>query len=326
MIVNAVLAAAVPTLIYSLIIWWLDRYEKEPLPLILAAFFWGAVPAIALAVVFEFVLAVPIERSPLGPGAASWGLAPLVEEVLKALALAGLFLWARSEFDGALDGIVYGALIGFGFSMTENTLYFISYGDVGGLFWVRSVLFGLNHAFFTSLVGLAFGAVRYHKNPLMLWMAVLAGLTLAVMFHAAHNYLTTAFQAAGFVYSWFVQASGVLVVLAIAVLAWRNELRWLRDELGEEVRAGTISARDYETVTSSVGRARRETSALLTGSWTRFRHVRQLHHLITELAFCKSKQRLADAYQDCSEIDRLRRAIIGLRESLEHWSGRAVER
>lgn len=317
MLVHAILAAVVPTLIYSFIIWWLDRYEKEPLPLILAAFFWGAVPAIALAVVFEFVLAVPIERSPLGPGSASWGLAPVVEEVLKALALAGLFLWARNEFDGPLDGIVYGALIGFGFSMTENALYFVNYGDTGGLFWVRGVLFGLNHALFTSMVGLAFGAVRFHKSPLMLWMAVLAGLTLAVMFHAAHNYLTTAFQAAGMVYSWFVQASGVLVILAIAALAWRNELRWLRDELGDEVRAGIISADDYMAATSSAGRLRREASALLTGGFTRFLQTRRLHYLITELAFCKSKQRLADRFQDCNDADKLRHKIVALRESLE---------
>lgn len=321
MLVRAILAAVIPTLIYSLIIWWLDRYEKEPLPLILAAFFWGAVPAIALALLVEFVFAMPVEQSPLGPGSASWGLAPVVEEVLKALALGGLFLWAQDEFDGMLDGIVYGALIGFGFSMTENALYFIRYEDVGGLFWMRSVFFGLNHAFFTSLVGLAFGAVRFRKSPLMLWMAVLAGLTLATMFHAAHNYLTTVFESTGLVYSWLVQASGVLVVLAIAVLAWRHELSWLRDELGDEVGTGVISAQDYAAVSSSTGRLRRESSALFTGGIVRFWRVRRLHYLITELAFCKSKQRLADPLQDCAQIDQLRRAVVDLRESLKEGTG-----
>ena len=36
-----------------------------------------------------------------------------------------LFLLVRNEFDNVLDGVVYGAVIGFGFAMTENTLYFI---------------------------------------------------------------------------------------------------------------------------------------------------------------------------------------------------------
>src|SRR5689334_14710752 len=96
---SAILAAAIPTAIYSLLLWWLDRYEKEPLSLILAAFLWGALPAIALAVVFELVLAAPLERSPIGPAMAAWGLAPLVEEPIKGLALVGLYRFARYEFD-----------------------------------------------------------------------------------------------------------------------------------------------------------------------------------------------------------------------------------
>src|SRR5262245_14393155 len=150
---TAILATAIPTAIYSLLLWWLDRYEKEPLSLILIAFLWGALPAIALALLFELVLAAPLERSPIGPGIVTWGLAPLVEEPIKALALVGLYRFARYEFDGPLDGIVYGALVGFGFSMTENLLFFLRYTDLDQLFWVRSVLFGMDHAFFTSLVG-----------------------------------------------------------------------------------------------------------------------------------------------------------------------------
>src|SRR5262245_30980549 len=163
-VVIAFLAAAIPTAIYSLLLWWLDRYEKEPLSLIMIAFLWGALPAIALALLFELILAAPLEHSPIGPGATQWALAPLVEEPIKALALIGLFLFARHEFDGPLDGIVYGALVGFGFSMTENLLFFLQHGALDGALWIRGVLFGLNHAFFTCLVGLALGAARYERS------------------------------------------------------------------------------------------------------------------------------------------------------------------
>src|SRR5512144_597912 len=118
----AILAAAVPALVYGWLIWWLDRYEKEPLWLIAVAFLWGSLPAIGLSVLFEVVLQVPLASSTIGPDLASWGLAALVEEPIKALALVGLFLFMRREFDGPLDGIVYGSLVGFGFSMTENAL------------------------------------------------------------------------------------------------------------------------------------------------------------------------------------------------------------
>ena len=37
--------AFVPAFIMAMFIYWLDRYEKEPLALLGAAFFWGAVVA-----------------------------------------------------------------------------------------------------------------------------------------------------------------------------------------------------------------------------------------------------------------------------------------
>jgi protease PrsW len=313
--ISVFLAAAIPTAIYSLLLWWLDRYEKEPLPLILAAFLWGALPAIALAVLFELVLATPLEHSPLGPGVATWGLAPLVEEPVKALALVGLFYFARQEFDGPLDGIIYGALIGFGFSMTENLLYFLRYASSDTLFWVRSVFFGMNHALFTSMVGLALGAVRYDRSRWRNVLALLGGLALAILFHALHNF-AVGYQFAGLLLSWLIESSGVLVVLAVAVIAWRNERRWMEEELGEEVGTGVLAARDYAEITSSPLRTRRQIAALLAGGWPRYRQVRRLHHLATKLAFRKSQARLHDDSHPTDACDRLRREIVALRTAL----------
>jgi RsiW-degrading membrane proteinase PrsW (M82 family) len=315
-ILTAILAAAIPTAIYSLLLWWLDRYEKEPLSLILVAFLWGALPAIAIAVVFELVLAAPLERSPFGPTVAAWGLAPLVEEPIKALALVGLFRFARQEFDGPLDGIVYGALVGFGFSMTENLLYFLRYADLDTLFWVRGVFFGLNHAFFTSLIGLSLGVVRYGRSRRLNMLAFAGGLALAILFHALHNFAVQ-YQFPGLLLSWLIQSGGVLVVLAVAALARRNERRWMEQELGEEVRAGVLTANDYTEIISPPLRVRRQLEALLLGGLTRYRQVRRLHHLTTELAFRKSQLRLHDDCHPADECSRLRAAILELRAQLQ---------
>ncbi|HEU5100815.1 MAG TPA: PrsW family intramembrane metalloprotease [Roseiflexaceae bacterium] len=313
----AILAATIPTIIYGTLVWWLDRYEKEPAWLIAAAFLWGSLPAIALAVLFELGLQIPLVRSPLAPDLAAWGLAPLVEEPIKALALVGLFLWARREFDGPLDGIVYGSLVGFGFSMTENLLYFLRYSDeISALFWLRGVFFGLNHALFSSMVGLALGAVRYRRSRPATQLVFSLGLALAILFHALHNYATR-YQFTGLFFSWLVQSSGVLVVLAIAVLAWRNERRWIEQELGDEVRAGVISAADYAEIASPARRVRRQIRTLLTGGWARYRQTRRLHQLATELAFCKSQLRLDDRFRTCDERDQLRGELTALRALIE---------
>lgn len=315
-ILIAILAAVVPTAIYTLLIWWLDRYEKEPIPLLAAAFLWGSLPAVVLTLVFSVGLTAPIANSPLGPEATTWGLAPLVEEPIKAVALVALFLFARSEFDGPLDGIVYGALVGFGFSMTENLLFFLHYpADFGALFWLRSVFFGLNHALFTSIVGLALGAVRYAPQRWLGYVALPLALLLAILLHGLHNYAVGG-QILGMAFSWIVQSTGVLVVLAVALLAWQHEQTWMEQELGEEVALGVISAADYAETLSAPRRTRALLHAFWNGGLNHCRRVHLLHHLMTELAFCKYQLRVGDRFQHSAERDRLRREIVALRASL----------
>ena len=41
-ILVSLVASVVPTILYVLVIWRIDRYEKEPLKLLAAAFLWGA--------------------------------------------------------------------------------------------------------------------------------------------------------------------------------------------------------------------------------------------------------------------------------------------
>lgn len=312
----AIFAAIVPTLLYTLLIWWLDRYEKEPLPLLVAAFLWGSLPAIVLALVVEVVLEVPVARSPLGPAATSWFLAPVVEETVKALALVALFIFARREFDGILDGIVYGALVGFGFSMTENLLFFVSRpDDVSVLFWLRGVFFGFNHALFTSIVGLAMGAVRYAPQRWLGYIAVPASLVVAIFLHGLHN-VAVGYQLLGIAFSWVVQSSGVVTVLAVALLAWTHEQRWIEEELGEEIALGTISSADYAEVISAPRRTRAHLRALFGHGLDHYLRSRRLHHLMTELAFCKYQLRVGDRFQDHAERERLRHEIVMLRAAI----------
>ena len=87
-----VVLSFVPALLYATVLWWLDRYEKEPLALLAVAFLWGAVPSVILALIMEVVLDAPLTAIQssnqltyelLGASV----VAPFVEEAVKALAL-----------------------------------------------------------------------------------------------------------------------------------------------------------------------------------------------------------------------------------------------
>ena len=299
----------IPTLLYVWLLWWLDRYEKEPLSLLVAVFFWGAVPAVALALLAESdVYAAPFGRQV----ATSVWLAPLVEEPLKALALVGIFIFFRYEFDGILDGIIYGSLIGFGFSMSENALYFYREGGaLSSLLWSRIILFGFNHALYTSIVGVTLGLIRYDKRSWIGWIAFPGSLLLAMAFHALHNEVS-GYHFPGVLLAWVIDSSGVFVVVLVAVIAWRHEQHWIESELIEEVQHGLISFQMYEVIHSSQRRVQEQWNALTHGGWLAFRATRKLHHLLTELAFLKYQLRIGDCYCRPQDIESLRTQILEL--------------
>jgi RsiW-degrading membrane proteinase PrsW (M82 family) len=303
-LVVAILGALVPTALYALFVWWLDRYEKEPLWLLVLAFLWGAGPAAFLSFALEQIVALAFVA--LGGGGQVANLlnlgigAPLVEESLKAIALIGLVVIFYHEFDDVLDGIIYGAMIGFGFALTENIVgYFLPIlrreAVSAGLAFVfmRTVVFGANHAFWTGIVG---AAVGYARLTTIWWRLVVpgGGWALAVLLHSLHNIGTSMMQegvclplAVSLVVSW----GGLVLLLMVAALALRRECWWIEQGLGEEVEQGALTPQEYELLRSAGQRLWVQWRAYRQGGRQASRAVGAYFQAATELAFEKRHQR-----------------------------------
>lgn len=171
----ALLLGFVPMFLNAAFVYWLDRYEKEPKILLGAAFFWGAVIAAGGAFIVNTVFSIGIFVATNSEAATNFGtasiVAPIVEETIKGLAVALVFFLFRKEFDSVLDGIIYGSIVGLGFSATENVLYIYRDGyQAGGweglvaISFIRVILVGWMHAFFTSFTGIGFALARVNKN------------------------------------------------------------------------------------------------------------------------------------------------------------------
>jgi RsiW-degrading membrane proteinase PrsW (M82 family) len=320
----SLLAGVIPSVLYAAVLWWFDRYEKEPLWLLGVTFLWGAIPAIILALIAELILGIPI--SVLGEGlltdvVESGGVAPVVEEMAKAVALLGLFVFLRREFDSVLDGIIYGALVGFGFAMTENVFYFLGslftegWAAWGMVVFLRAIVFGLNHAFFTSLTGAALGLARLSHETWGKWLAPPFGLGLAIGFHAMHNIGASLAELSCLVVFFFlIDWGGILIVFVVILLAAQQEKEWIAQELKEEVASGVLSQADYALTVSYRQRFGARWNALLRQSWRRWSQLGRLFHLATELAFKKYQLRTAgDGEGTRAAIARLRNQIVALR-------------
>ena len=253
------LAVLLPTAVYCVAFYWADRYEREPRSLLLIAFIWGAIPSVVLSLISEVMLGAPLSTEVNSEQAAvvvGVIIAPIVEELAKGAALLGLFVWKREEFDGVLDGLIYGALVGFGFAMTENFLYFIGayesggFADLTALIFVRAILFGLNHAMYTSLTGIGFGMARNEPRTVLRIFWIGLGLGCAIAVHAAHNFgvLAAGVAPLGFLLSLAIAAGGAGLVVLAVVLSWDHERAVMRAELAEEL-GGLLSSQELMELT-----------------------------------------------------------------------------
>lgn len=288
----ALTAGILPMLAYALIVWWLDRWEKEPLPLLLAAFLWGFVPSAVFALITQLIIGAPIYAFIRGDlfladlFMASV-IAPITEELVKGAAVMLIFIFWHDEIDSLLDGIVYGSLIGFGFAAIENILYFSATPDaLACLIPMRAFIFGLNHAFFTSFIGLGFALARQSNHLGLRLLYPTLGFAAAMLAHGLHNF-TVSFGLLGLPIALLADWSGALIILIIMLVSLTYEARWIRTYLTDEVAAGILTARQFKAATSFIERGY---FASLFPNPARFFINRRFYHLCTELAF-KKRQR-----------------------------------
>ncbi|MCX7854240.1 MAG: PrsW family intramembrane metalloprotease, partial [Caldilineales bacterium] len=189
LLILSLLAAVLPTGLYVALVVWSDRYEREPGWLLTTAFGWGALPAVALSIVGTLALGHPQALFDSDLAASLFQAvvaAPIVEEIAKGLALVGIVVFVGHEVDGVLDGLVYGALIGMGFAMTENFFYVLDaalrqdYLNWLVVTFLRTVVFGLNHAFYTAIVGVTLAVASRTRRR---WWLPALGLVAAMGVH-----------------------------------------------------------------------------------------------------------------------------------------------
>lgn len=316
----ALIAGFGPMMIYAALITVFDRYEKEPLWLMLAAFAWGAIVAAGLALVFNTVFGVGVavlthdER--LTEITTAVISAPLVEETVKGLAVLIIFLLFRREFNSLLDGVIYGALVGFGFAATENVLYIYNGFASGGLpglvmlTFFRAVGIAFLHASLTALTGTGLAALRVSSSDLR-FLAAPGGYALAITGHFLHNLMASAENSLLCLFQLGVNWAGYFALFLFMVWLVVREGRVMRRELEEEMRSGLITAQEYQTACSVSG----QLSARIA-SFGRPDTQGKLYNLLGQLAFSKDllNRRGAAREPDAAQhVDALRAQIMGLR-------------
>jgi RsiW-degrading membrane proteinase PrsW (M82 family) len=258
------------------------------------------IPAVAISLILEFFLGLPAAAglrsatsgfSFFGPGV----LSPVIEEALKLIGLLAIFKIAGQEVDDPLDGIIYGAMVGFGFAAAENTLYFLASSTVSELvllIFLRTMVFGSIHALFTAFTGLGLALAKYARNRRNAILLALGGFLTAVAFHTIHNLglFWGSSTSWGFYLSILSFVAGFLFVILLFIGSLLREQKVIGRYLLSYVHKGILPLDQWEAAGSIRKRLRSEWSSIRRFNFQKYSKISKFHNILAELAF-KEKQR-----------------------------------
>lgn len=309
------LLAILPVFPVAAALLWLDRFEDEPPTLLAFAFAWGATAAVVISLFFSIGSMIVIAGAGGSDVLGAVVVAPIVEEAAKGLAVVGVLLIRRGQFNGVVDGIVYAGLAGLGFAFAENILYLGSAFLEGGLtgavltFVLRCIMGPFAHPMFTAAFGIGVGLAVRARNPVLKVVYPLAGLAVAMLLHALWNGMATVATGGG----WFVgylllQVPIFVTFVAFAIIVRRREARLIAQHLRVYAETGWITGQELAMLSSPVGRRQARAWAARVGGPTAGRAMRDFQELASELSFLRERiaHQAAPSNAQRTEADLLR--------------------
>jgi protease PrsW len=161
-----------------------DKYEPEPIGLLLKSFLYGC-----LSVVLTLIISLPIdyiipidEKSISEQAVHAFLMVALIEEFSKFI-FVRCVLYYNTNFNEPFDGIVYAVMVSMGFATFENIMYAFDGGFSTAVFRMFTAVPA--HATFAILMGYYLGKAKFEEKKS--YYAFYA-LGIATLFHGAYDY------------------------------------------------------------------------------------------------------------------------------------------
>ncbi len=262
----------IPALLLVGFFWWMDRFERESILVVLFAFLWGAFGAGLLSyfwnTFFHIVLDLYQRDASLANDmVTSVLIAPFIEELTKGIMIL-IFLWL-GKVDNVMDGILMGIVIGLGFAASENVHYaeeviFPSMGELAMWYNLhfREVHTTLLHACATAVWGAMIGYAHYQRG-FNRYFAIFNGFILAMVTHGFWNFLASyvgSIDAGVNIIRWVMRLELFLIfgmLLTLFLLSVRNQSQTIVKEMLDEVDRGIIPLAHVGFFASLVRHSRR---------------------------------------------------------------------
>ncbi|PWJ24570.1 RsiW-degrading membrane proteinase PrsW (M82 family) [Branchiibius hedensis] len=235
---------------------WVDRLEREPTHLLLFAFGWGACVATLGAAFLNDAGGYLLGATSDNNSVVAVFVAPVVEETLKGLPVLLIWLVARRELDGIVDGIVYAGLSAAGFAMIEDVIYlsngYAEQGDAGlfHTFFVRVTMSPFVHPMFTICTGVGIGIAATARSWGPRIFAPLLGWLCAIGLHALWNAGAVLAESGWLAFYIFLQVPLFAGFIGILIAARHSEGHAIRVNLTPYVDQGWLSTPEVRMLSS----------------------------------------------------------------------------
>ncbi|KGN02185.1 peptidase [Clostridium novyi A str. 4570] len=186
---NLFIIAVIPGVLLAILIYFVDRYDKEPIDVLIKVIILGAVSVVPTIIVEKFLASLNYFSGLLKVAFNAFIVAGLTEEFFKReVVLRSVF--NKEVFNEKLDGIIYCSFSALGFATVENIMYVVfdvspSYyvGLYRGIFSVPAhLLFGVTMGYYMSLS--KFSSERSLKRKFLN-----KALLIPVLFHGIFDFI-----------------------------------------------------------------------------------------------------------------------------------------
>ena len=186
---NLFITAITPGIAFGLIFYWVDRYDREPIRVLLKVFIMGIVSVIPTIFVERFLSAFNIFGGTLRVAYTAFIVAGFTEEYMKRRVVLK-HVYYNPVFDEKLDGIVYCVMSALGFATIENIMYVVfRFADMESVGLYRAILSVPAHMLFAVTMGYYLSLAKFSNSPIQKLYFYKKSLSVPAILHGIFDFI-----------------------------------------------------------------------------------------------------------------------------------------
>ncbi|MCT4543453.1 MAG: PrsW family glutamic-type intramembrane protease [Vallitalea sp.] len=187
--IDLIAIAVTPGIALALGIYLTDRYDKEPIHLLIKIFLLGALSILPVLLI-EWILSLfNIFSGMLNIAYTAFIVAGFSEELVKREVVLR-FAYNHKAFNEKLDGIVYAVYSSLGFATVENIMYIVfRYAHVSSVGIQRAIFSVPAHMLFAITMGYYLSLAKYSEDERKMKYYLRLSLLIPILLHGIYDYI-----------------------------------------------------------------------------------------------------------------------------------------